>query len=808
MRAVVVVAIAATIAVVQVRAESSPTSADPVASAAAAPKPTRRWGLDPSFGVHGFASISDDGGSHVMAMAAQSDGKVLLAAAGTQGVQVIRFSVDGAPDPGFGVGGVAQLGAGWPWDLAVLPDGRLLVAGGWEGCRGSMMRLLPNGTPDTTFGGTGGLVTLAGAPDPCAPVYDLEVAPNGSTVAAIPGAVVRLTSTGALDPSFGTAGVTAIGTPTSSTLKVRRQPNGGTLVLAPGEVLNHTSAVTRLSPGGAVDPTFAAGGIRTISEFESARDLAVAPDNSFYVTGYNFGSGSPDSPAKLIHVLASGSTDPAFGGSGTVSLPARRYDGSLDPLNGSEGWALALDPDGSLVVGGQAGPDMALWRVSATGTADLSFGDQGQIRRTDRSWIVRSAQALARTPSGDYIVMPSSASQPSVARFTLNQPSFHPVSPVRVLDTRNLYNQGFNQKIGAGATPWPVYLAEIAGIPSNVASPPARYAVSAVALNVTVTEATAPSYLRLAPKDQPPATTSNVNFGPGQNVANHVIVGLGTDGAIGVTNSAGAVHVVIDLVGWYDAYGEYRGGQYHPLQPARILDSRNGTGGQSTPWGPDQARNVKVTGVGGVPASGVSSVVLNLTATQPTAGSYATIWPAGEPRPLASTSNFPWGSTVPNLVVAKVGAGGYASLYNNSGSVHFIADVMGWFDDGTGAGGGVGLANVPAARVLDSRNGTGGHSTPWGPNTGRDVQVAGLNGVPADADAVVLNVIAVGGTDGSYLTVWPSAASMPLASNLNFEPGQTIANMVVAKVGAGGKVAIYNAGGSVNVVADVVAYFR
>ena len=75
------------------------------------------------------------------------------------------------------------------------------------------------------------------------------------------------------------------------------------------------------------------------------------------------------------------------------------------------------------------------------------------------------------------------------------------------------------------------------------------------------------------------------------------------------------------------------------------------------------------------------------------------------------------------------------------------------------------------------------------------------------AGAVVLNVTAVGPTKASHLTVWPSGTARPATSNLNFVPGQTVANRVMVPVGANGKVSIYNLTGTVNVVVDVTGYF-
>ncbi|MCB1261814.1 MAG: hypothetical protein KDB33_15710, partial [Acidimicrobiales bacterium] len=89
-------------------------------------------------------------------------------------------------------------------------------------------------------------------------------------------------------------------------------------------------------------------------------------------------------------------------------------------------------------------------------------------------------------------------------------------------------------------------------------------------------------------------------------------------------------------------------------------------------------------------------------------------------KPLASNLNWPAGDTRPNLVTVKVGAGGKVSLFNNAGSVHVIADVVGWYDTGTAVSGDLFTPLAPA-RILDSRDGTGGFASPWGAGTSRDL---------------------------------------------------------------------------------------
>ncbi len=80
-----------------------------------------------------------------------------------------------------------------------------------------------------------------------------------------------------------------------------------------------------------------------------------------------------------------------------------------------------------------------------------------------------------------------------------------------------------------------------------------------------------------------------------------------------------------------------------------------------------------------MPGTGVTAVVLNVTAVDPSAGTYVTAWPTGEGRPNASNLNIPPGDTRPNLVIVKVGAGGKVSFYNDAGNTDLIADVAGYY---------------------------------------------------------------------------------------------------------------------------------
>ena len=115
---------------------------------------------------------------------------------------------------------------------------------------------------------------------------------------------------------------------------------------------------------------------------------------------------------------------------------------------------------------------------------------------------------------------------------------------------------------------------------------------------------------------------------------------------------------------------------------------------------------------------------------------------------------------------------------------------------------------VTPSRILDTRYGTGAPAAAVGPGATLALPVTGRGGVPSTGvSAVVLNVAVTQPTAASYLTAFPTGEVRPTAANLNFVPGQTVSNLVVAKVGANGQASFYNAAGTVHVIADVAGWF-
>ena len=369
--------------------------------------------------------------------------------------------------------------------------------------------------------------------------------------------------------------------------------------------------------------------------------------------------------------------------------------------------------------------------------------------------------------------------------------AFHPVAPTRILDSRP------GAQVGPYGTPWAsgqvrdVTVNGAAGVPFDA---------GAVVLNATVTGTTGSGFLTLWPTGQPQPNASSINWTPGQTVANAVTVRVGSGGRVSVASSSGTTHLLLDVVGYYDARP---GDGFTPLPPARVLDSRAGAqvGPYATPWGPGQSRPVKVAGLGGVP-TGADAVVANVTATSTTAAGFLTIWPAGQSRPTTSSVNWGLGQTIANAVTMKVGADGQVSVYNDAGSTEVIIDVLGYF----AAGSGYLFHPLPPARIQDSRVG-GPLLGAWGAGVAQDVQVTGRGGGPAGAAAVSSNVTVTGTTAWSFLTVWPAGLARPSTSSLNWTPAQTVPNAVSSKLGSSGAVTVRNDAGTAHVIVDVGGWF-
>ena len=383
-----------------------------------------------------------------------------------------------------------------------------------------------------------------------------------------------------------------------------------------------------------------------------------------------------------------------------------------------------------------------------------------------------------------------------------------PLPPARLLDTRDGTGVSAPDRLGAGASLDLVVIGR-GGVPADD--------VDAVAVNVTVTDPSSASYVTVWPAGAPRPTASSLNMQPGQTAANLVFAKVGAGGAVSIFNAYGATHVVADVVGWSSS-DEF----LHMFSPSRILDTRTATGAASGPLGEGQEIDLVVTGSVDVPESGVGSVILTVTATEATRESFVTVWPSGSRRPLASSLNIAPGETNPNTVISMVGGGGRVSLYNHTGSTHLVVDIVGWMPVG-GA-----YTALNPVRVLDTRDEFGtyaeyvddpvlgrqlrpppsGADTRLGPGRSIRVHVTRRPQLPSSATVAMLNITATDPAGATYVTAWAYGDARPQASSLNVAAGETRPNLVLAEVGEGGYVSLYNHSAEVHLVVDVIGFFE
>jgi hypothetical protein len=380
--------------------------------------------------------------------------------------------------------------------------------------------------------------------------------------------------------------------------------------------------------------------------------------------------------------------------------------------------------------------------------------------------------------------------------------TFTPLDPARVLDTRDGTGVAGQHRgpLGNGQVT-KLHMTGVAGVPTTGAG--------AVVLNVTATEAPGDGYVTVFPCGIERPNASSVNFAKGVNVPNQVTVKIGTNGDVCLF-AATQTHLLADVSGYYaDDFASVPGYRYHELEPSRLLDTRDGTGltGGRLPGAVDagEVLALDVTGVGGVPADGVRAITMNVTTADPADAGYLTVFPCDRPRPGVSNLNYdPSASAVANLVTVRTPETGQVCFFA-SAPVQVIADVQGYFAPGPGSV----FTSVAPSRVLDTRDGTGvagEHPGPFGRGEVHRLHIAGTNGVPTNARAVLLNVTVTAAPGAGFVTVFPCGQATPRVSNLNFVKGVDRANLVKAKVGAGGDVCFFTAAAT-ELIADVGGYF-
>ena len=403
------------------------------------------------------------------------------------------------------------------------------------------------------------------------------------------------------------------------------------------------------------------------------------------------------------------------------------------------------------------------------------------------------------------------AASPAATTAPTSPGAFVPLAPQRLLDTRNGTGTA-RSTVPAGGT-ITVHLAGAGPtgnhIPTNI---------SAVAINITVTNTTASGYLTAYPDLTTKPSTSTLGFTTNQTIANFAIVPVGTNGNIDIYNGGpGTTDIIGDVAGYYLAGTPTDAGAFAPLAPQRLLDTRNGTGTAKGTVPAGGTITVHLAGAGPtgnhIPTN-ISAVAINITVTNTTASGYLTAYPDLTTKPSTSTLGFTTNQTIANFAIVPVGTNGNIDIYNGGpGTTDIIGDVAGYYLAGTPTDAGA-FAPLAPQRLLDTRNGTGTAkgTVPAGGTITVHLAGAGPTGnhIPTNisAVAVAINITVTNTTASGYLTAYPDLTTKPSTSTLGFTTNQTIANFAIVPVGTNGNIDIYNGGpGTTDIIGDVAGYY-
>jgi hypothetical protein len=329
----------------------------------------------------------------------------------------------------------------------------------------------------------------------------------------------------------------------------------------------------------------------------------------------------------------------------------------------------------------------------------------------------------------------------------------------------------------------------VLGVPQNA---------TAVALNVTVVTPSGAGFITVWPCGVPRPLASNLNFVAGDVVPNGVIASVGSNGSVCFYSSS-ATDVIVDVAGWFE------GSAYTGATPARLVDTRDNTGGPPGRTDANSPLTINVTNLSVLDAAGaattipenIGAVALNVTVVSPASAGFITVWPCDVARPLSSNVNYVAGQVVPNGVVAPVSADGTVCLFSLS-PTDVVVDLAGWFP-------GQSFTGSTPTRLVDTRDGTGGQT---GVITAADelsvpvhnitLNVGGQDQlVPVTATAAALNVTVVNPAGAGFITIWPCGIERPLASNLNY---------VIAPIGNLSSVCVYS-NSPTDVIVDIAGWF-
>jgi hypothetical protein len=573
-------------------------------------------------------------------------------------------------------------------------------------------------------------------------------------------------------------------------------------------------------------------GISMLGDYSSITPSGATQEAVAQVIAWRLGSYYRD-PASTITYTTLGGENSRYPGGTTLALPnvIGHRDVAFTACPGvggysTLGWLRARARQ--IIDTGWVNPSLSATTVQSGASVSIMGGTLGVTTATltvtdDRTgWAVASSTAVVNLPGGGAIMTwngrgsTGAAAGPGTYRLTLtgngaatgaaaapwagtvtvlpgaNPPTVDPVplaedltfvpltTPQRVLDTR-----ATGQSLGPGGR-IDVQVAGAAGIPADA---------KAVALNVTAVGSSAITFVRAWPAGARTPDASVLNTDPTRTTGAGVMVGVGGEGKVSLSNNAGTTHLVVDVFGYYtdDPTAGYR---YTPLDTgARVLDTR--TDGSRMSAG--QRRTVQVAGQQGIPAD-ARAILVNVSDVTPFGLGNVSAFPSGGAVPTTASVNHMPAQNVSNRTIVPLDASGRLDLVVQGASVDVVLDVIGWF----GPSGSLTFTPVDPTRAFDTRaDGSGLEARQT-----RTYSLAAA-GLPADAEVAVLSVAATRlSAPFTYLSAWTVGAPRPAASDLNTGAGRDQANSTAVPVdGADPRVQVYNDAGHADVVVDLLGYF-
>ncbi|WP_076261013.1 CHAP domain-containing protein [Intrasporangium flavum] len=358
-------------------------------------------------------------------------------------------------------------------------------------------------------------------------------------------------------------------------------------------------------------------------------------------------------------------------------------------------------------------------------------------------------------------------------------------APARLLDTKTGVGAPL-AKVQAGKAV-AVQVTGRAGVPAT--------GVDTVLLNVNATAPAAAGYLTAHADGTTQPGSRAMSYGAGGVTTTLVLSRVGTDGKVRLYTSA-TTDLSADVVGWSPTGGYVSGGA-----PTRALDTRTGVGTPRARLAAGGTLTLPLAGKAGIPATGVGAVLLDVSASTPSAGGFLTTWPTGAARPAAPQVRYEAAGAATGLVEARLGTGGAVTIHSTA-QTDVLVDVVGWLPTGADQ-----VALGPT-RVLDSETGLGSPAGRVAAGQAPLVPVVGKAGVPTSGVRAAVLTVTVGSPTGAgYVTAYPSGSGETPYATVKFASGRTVTNTVVVPVGLDGSVRVKTSAAAYLKV-DVQGYVR